>query len=65
MSEEAGERAIERAEGLMERLEHAKRELERTADPEKAIEIMAELAQIAKDVEAEIERARQEADAQP
>ena len=60
---EGGGDAIARAESLLERLEAAKETLQATDDPEKAIEIIGELAQIAKDAEAELERARREADA--
>ena len=60
---EGGGDAIARAESLLERLDAAKEALQATDDPEKAIEIIGELAQIAKDAEAELERARREADA--
>ena len=60
---DGGGDAIARAESLLERLDAAKEALRATDDPEKAIEIIGELAQIAKDAEAELERARREADA--
>jgi hypothetical protein len=51
-----------RAEELLKRLEDARARLEQTDDPEVAVEILQELTQIAKDVEAEIQRARSEAE---
>jgi hypothetical protein len=56
------EEALERADALLKRLENARARLEATDDPDAAVEILQELAQIAKDVEAEIERARTEAE---
>jgi hypothetical protein len=52
--------SLRRAEELLERLERTRQELESTEDPDRAIEILSELAQIAKDVEAELNRAKQE-----
>jgi hypothetical protein len=57
------EDSLQRAEGLLERLERARKELESTQDPDRAIEILSELAEIAKEVEAELARAKKEADA--
>jgi len=57
------EDALRRAEQLLERLEETRAKLEATADPEQAIDVLGELAEIAKQVEAEIEQARREADA--
>jgi hypothetical protein len=59
---EAGGDAIARAESLLERLDAAREALKATDDPEKAIELLGELAQIAKEAEAELERARREAE---
>ena len=53
--------ALERAESLLERLERTRKELESTQDPDRAIEILSELAEIAKAVEAELARAKKEA----
>jgi hypothetical protein len=53
--------ALKRAESLLERLEAARRSLDETQDPERAIEILSELSEIAKEVEAELERAKREA----
>lgn len=60
------EESLKRTEELLERLERARAELERVAaggDEEKAIDVLAELAEIAKQVEAELAKARREADA--
>ncbi len=54
------EDALQRAESLLERLEQTRKELESTEDPDRAIEILSELAEIAKDVEAELNRAKQQ-----
>ena len=55
------EESLQRAEGLLERLEHSRQELESTQDPDRAIEILSELAEIAREVEAELARAKKEA----
>jgi exonuclease VII small subunit len=57
------EDALRRAEELLERLEQTRARLEATADPEQAIDVLTELAEIAKQVEVEVEQARREADA--
>jgi hypothetical protein len=54
---------IGRLQELLERLESARAELERTEDAERAVAILQELAELAKEVQAEVERARREADA--
>ncbi len=56
------EDALRRAEELLERLEETRARLETTADPDQAIDVLGELAEIAKQVEVEIEQARREAD---
>ena len=56
----SADESLRRAEQLLERLERTRQELESTEDPDRAIEILSELAQIAKDVEAELNRAKQE-----
>jgi hypothetical protein len=58
------EDSLRRAEELMERLEQTRAKLEATTDPDEAIEVLSELAQIAKDVEAALSEAKREADAQ-
>ena len=55
------EDSLQRAESLLERLERTRQELETTQDPDRAIEILSTLAEIAKEVEAELARAKQEA----
>jgi hypothetical protein len=57
------EEALARAEQLLGRLEETRARLETTKDPERALEIMEELAQLAKDVQAELERAKRKTDA--
>ena len=52
---------LERAEDLLARLERTRRELEQTQDPDRAIEILGELSEIAKEVEAELQRAKDSA----
>jgi hypothetical protein len=58
------ESAIERAEALLQRVERARQRLEETSDPEVAIEVLSELAELTKQVEAEIGRAKREAEAE-
>ena len=57
----SAEDSLERAEVLLERLERTRQELESTQDPDRAIEILSELAEIAREVEAELARAKKEA----
>ena len=59
----SAEESLRRAEALMERLEEARSRLEATSDPEAAVEILTELAEIAKEVEAELSKAKREVDA--
>jgi hypothetical protein len=49
----------------MERLEVTRTRLEQTTDPEAAIDILSELAEIAKEIEAALSEAKREADAEP
>jgi hypothetical protein len=59
------EDSLRRAEELLERLEKARAELERVAgteNSEAAIEVLTELAEIAKQVEVELSRARRDAE---
>jgi hypothetical protein len=58
----SAEDSLQRTEGLLERLEVTRQELETTQDPDRAIEILSELAEIAKEVEAELARAKKEAE---
>jgi hypothetical protein len=58
--------ALGRAEELLERLKATREELERLAvaeDAESAVEVLTELADLAKEVEAELAKARARADA--
>jgi len=58
--------ALGRAEELLERLKATRDELERLAaaeDAESAVEVLTELAELAKEVEAELAKARARADA--
>jgi hypothetical protein len=48
----------------MERLEQTRAKLESTSDPDAAIEVLSELAQIAKEVEAALSQAKRDADAE-
>jgi putative NADPH-quinone reductase len=52
--------SVARLEQLLQRLEEARAELERTDDAEQAVNVLRELAEVAKEVQAEIERARRE-----
>jgi hypothetical protein len=59
--------SLNRAEGLLQRLEAARSELDRiatdeNASPERALEILGELSELAKSVEEELERAKREAE---
>ena len=59
------EDSLKRAEELLDRLEKARAELERVSgneDSEEAITVLTELAEIAKQVEAELARARRAAE---
>ena len=59
--------SLKRAEELLGRLEKARAELERVSgseNSEEAIAVMTELAEIAKQVEAELAKARREAEAE-
>ena len=60
--------ALRRAEELLARLEQTRAELERLsasddADADAQIELLGELTQLAKDVQSELERAKNQADA--
>jgi hypothetical protein len=57
--------ALGRAEEMLERLKATREELERLAaaeDAESAVEVLTELADLAKEVEAELAKARARAD---
>ena len=62
------EESLSRAEELLARLEAARGELDALADteggsPDRALEILAELSELAKSVEEELERAKRSAEA--
>jgi hypothetical protein len=54
--------SLNKAEDLLARLEAARVRLDGTEDPDQAIEILQELAELAKEVEAELQRAKREAE---
>ena len=58
--------ALTRAEELLERLKATREELEKLAsagEPDAAIDVLTELAELAKEVEGELQKARARADA--
>jgi hypothetical protein len=62
----SADEALGRAEELLERLKATRDELERLAaaeDADSAVEVLTELADLAKEVEAELAKARARADA--
>jgi len=59
----SGPDAVARLQELLEKVESARAELETADDPERAVEILQELSDLAKEVQAEVESARREADA--
>jgi uncharacterized membrane-anchored protein len=62
----SADEALGRAEELLERLKATRDELEKLAaaeDAESAVEVLTELAELAKEVEAELAKARARADA--
>jgi exonuclease VII small subunit len=61
MSTGSSDDALQRAESLLQRLERTRQELEQTQDPDRAIEILSELSEIAKEVETELQRAKDSA----
>jgi hypothetical protein len=54
--------SLSRAEDLLARLEAARTRLDQTQEPDQAIEILQELAELAKEVEAELQRAKRAAE---
>jgi len=60
----SAEESLQRAEELMKRLEESRGRLEATSDPDTAIEVLTELAEIAKEVEAALSQAKRETDAE-
>jgi exonuclease VII small subunit len=56
------EESLSKAEHLLARLEAARVRLDETQDPDKAIEILQELAELAREVEGELQRAKRAAE---
>jgi hypothetical protein len=56
------EESLDKADDLLARLESARAKLEETNDPDQAIEILQELAELAKEVEGELQRAKRAAE---
>jgi exonuclease VII small subunit len=54
--------SLNNAENLLARLEAARVRLDQTDDPDQAIEILQELAELAKEVESELQRAKRAAE---
>jgi hypothetical protein len=51
---------VTRLQQLLDRLEVARKRLEETQEPDQAVDTLRELAELAKEVQIEIERARRE-----
>ena len=60
----SSEDSLQRAEALLERLEAARAQLAATDDPDAAIDVLTELAEIAKDVERTLLEAKAKTDAE-
>ena len=58
----SAEDRLKNAEGLLDRLEQSRARLESTTDPDEAIEVLQELAEIAKAVESQLQQAKREAE---
>jgi hypothetical protein len=58
----SADESLNNAEDLLARLEAARVRLDETQDPDQAIEILQELAELAKEVEAELQRAKRAAE---
>ena len=58
----SAEERLKNAEELLDRLERTRARLEETKDPDEAIEILSELAEIAKAVESQLQQAKREAE---
>ena len=59
---DAAEERLRSAEELLDRLECTRAKLEETKDPDEAIEILSELAEIAKEVETQLQQAKRAAE---
>ena len=58
----SADESLTKAEELLGRLEAARERLESTDDPDQAIEVLQELADLAREIEAELQRARRAAE---
>jgi hypothetical protein len=58
----SSDESLANAENLLARLEEARTRLDQTEEPDKAIEILQELADLAREVEAELQRAKRAAE---
>ena len=58
----SADESLNNAENLLARLEAARARLDETQEPDQAIEILQELAELAKEVEAELQRAKRAAE---
>jgi exonuclease VII small subunit len=58
----SAEDRLKNAEALLDRLEQTRARLEQTTDPDQAIEALQELAEIAKEVESQLQQAKREAE---
>jgi exonuclease VII small subunit len=58
----SAEERLKNAEALLDRLEESRARLEQTSDPDEAIEVLQELAEIAKEVESQLQQAKREAE---
>ena len=59
---DAAEERLRSAEELLDRLERTRAKLEETKDPDEAIAILSELADIAKEVETQLHQAKRAAE---
>jgi hypothetical protein len=58
----SADESLSKAEDLLARLEAARVKLDETQEPDQAIEILQELAELAKEVEGELQRAKRAAE---
>ena len=58
----SAEESLTKVEELLARLESVRRSLDQTDDPDRAIDILQELAELAKEAEAELQRAKRAAE---
>ncbi len=60
----SSEEALSNVERLFKRIEEARQRIDKTDDVEQAIEILRELADLAREIETELARARRDAEAE-